>query len=405
MFHIQCTCLSHTFKLFYSPLAWFHRLLYHHIHITVGNKVYRAVIASHRPDYQNAAKIVKPRVARRIVHAIRHSQTGARFLKRETSDGMWRDVGDKIASEKTSQALREKSAEEKKAHAKANTNTDNVTAGYMPPLSTNESTFYMNQSPQEGAMDPTLVATGIQEGTLVEIASHGQDIQHPVVAYPAEGGTFGSVNADGHIVVTEQDILCGRGGATNHHQGNKRFRDVVALHRPDYVAATKIRKPDVARKIVRAIRLASPPGRFLKKRDDGKWVDIGDKKAAEKASQALREKGPDARKAAKTSSNAVAAAAAVVAVGIDPNQATEVHHYPPFPDVGTEAQGIAHTPFNLNAGTTPVQVNILKPESESKNDLLPDLTKRDAGDAELGIESPDMKRLKCDETEPEEYHV
>lgn len=46
----------------------------------------------------------------------------------------------------------------------------------------------------------------------------------------------------------------------------------------------------MARKIVRAIRTASPPGRFLKKNDDGKWYDTGDKVAAEKASQALREK-------------------------------------------------------------------------------------------------------------------
>ena len=43
---------------------------------------------------------------------------------------------------------------------------------------------------------------------------------------------------------------------------------------------------------VRAIRNGDPPGRFLKKDEkSGKWIDIGDKKAAEKTSQALREKG------------------------------------------------------------------------------------------------------------------
>lgn len=76
--------------------------------------------------------------------------------------------------------------------------------------------------------------------------------------------------------------------------GNKRFRDIVALHRPDYVRAPKIQKPSVARVIVRAIRNGDPPGRFLKKDEKtGKWVDIGDKKAAEKTSQALREKTGD----------------------------------------------------------------------------------------------------------------
>lgn len=55
--------------------------------------------------------------------------------------------------------------------------------------------------------------------------------------------------------------------------------------------APKIQKPSVARVIVRAIRNGDPPGRFLRKDEKlGKWVDIGDKKAAEKTSQALREK-------------------------------------------------------------------------------------------------------------------
>jgi hypothetical protein len=84
---------------------------------------------------------------------------------------------------------------------------------------------------------------------------------------------------------TPHDVLFGRGGMTNSHQGNKRFRDVIALHRPDYVKAIKNDKPNVARKIVRAIRTSTPPGRFLKKNDDGKWYDVGDKVAAEKASK------------------------------------------------------------------------------------------------------------------------
>ena len=68
----------------------------------------------------------------------------------------------------------------------------------------------------------------------------------------------------------------------------------MALHRPDYVRAPKIQKPSVARVIVRAIRNGDPPGRFLRKDEkSGKWVDIGDKKAAEKTSQALREKPTD----------------------------------------------------------------------------------------------------------------
>lgn len=77
---------------------------------------------------------------------------------------------------------------------------------------------------------------------------------------------------------------------TNGHPGNRRFRDVIALHRPDYIRATKMDKPNVARRIVRAIRQGNPPGRFLRKHDDGDWYDVGDKVAAEKTSQGLRER-------------------------------------------------------------------------------------------------------------------
>jgi len=77
---------------------------------------------------------------------------------------------------------------------------------------------------------------------------------------------------------------------TNGHPGNRRFRDIIALHRPDYVRATKMDKPNVARKIVRAIRQGNPPGRFLRKGPDGMWRDVGDKVAAEKTSQGLRER-------------------------------------------------------------------------------------------------------------------
>lgn len=58
---------------------------------------------------------------------------------------------------------------------------------------------------------------------------------------------------------------------TNSHPGNRRFRDIISLHRPDYIRAIKMDKPAVARKIVKAIRHGNPPGRFLKKGEDGNW--------------------------------------------------------------------------------------------------------------------------------------
>jgi len=94
-----------------------------------------------------------------------------------------------------------------------------------------------------------------------------------------------------------KDVLCGRGGATNNHPGNQRFRAIVAEHMPEYLQAKKKQKAWIARTVVRTIQ--QDGGRFLKRDKDpltGRevWTEVADKKATEKTSQALRE-GLDVR--------------------------------------------------------------------------------------------------------------
>lgn len=85
------------------------------------------------------------------------------------------------------------------------------------------------------------------------------------------------------------DILCGRGCSTHH--GNAVFRSVVRRHQPQYHSSSKGQKVELARCIVRAVSLLSPPGRFLEKsKSDGLWYEIEPKKALEKTKQALRER-------------------------------------------------------------------------------------------------------------------
>eukprot|EP00567_Pseudictyota_dubia_P017088 CAMPEP_0197436018 /NCGR_PEP_ID=MMETSP1175-20131217/3499_1 /TAXON_ID=1003142 /ORGANISM="Triceratium dubium, Strain CCMP147" /LENGTH=185 /DNA_ID=CAMNT_0042965191 /DNA_START=105 /DNA_END=662 /DNA_ORIENTATION=- len=93
----------------------------------------------------------------------------------------------------------------------------------------------------------------------------------------------------------KNDVLCGRGGATNNHIGNRRYREIVSDHQTEYLHAKKRDKQSIARRIVGIVR--SRGGRFLKKTDDGtgRWFDVGEKKAREKTSQALRE-GLEARR-------------------------------------------------------------------------------------------------------------
>ena len=104
---------------------------------------------------------------------------------------------------------------------------------------------------------------------------------------------------------TEHDVLCGRGGGTNNHPGNVKFRLLINDYKLRYLAASKVDKPKVARDVVDAWRSLNPPGRFLARKGDSKkgpgsvkadgnvWYDVGDKKAREKASQCLRERTPD----------------------------------------------------------------------------------------------------------------
>jgi hypothetical protein len=103
----------------------------------------------------------------------------------------------------------------------------------------------------------------------------------------------------------EHDVLLGRGGGTNNHSGNIKFRQLVNEHKLRYVLCPKLGKPQVARDVVALWRALSPPGRFLSCPGNGEtkrgprsvnnceWFEVGDQKAREKASQCLRERTPD----------------------------------------------------------------------------------------------------------------
>mmetsp|Transcript_5925 Transcript_5925/g.8647 ORF Transcript_5925/g.8647 Transcript_5925/m.8647 type:complete len:313 (+) Transcript_5925:182-1120(+) len=91
---------------------------------------------------------------------------------------------------------------------------------------------------------------------------------------------------------THNDVLFGRGGGVNRHVGNIHFRQLVSKYEHDYRAThRKADKTDISARIVSIIRTLDPPGRFLKN-TEGVWRDVGDEKARNKTSQALRERGP-----------------------------------------------------------------------------------------------------------------
>jgi len=100
---------------------------------------------------------------------------------------------------------------------------------------------------------------------------------------------------EGKKFYSRNDVLCGRGGGTNVHPGNRRFRDLINANRRAYLKARKNDKPAISRSIVRTIREMN--GGFLKKDEKaGLWFEIGDDGAREKTSQALRQRAPEMRK-------------------------------------------------------------------------------------------------------------
>ena len=93
---------------------------------------------------------------------------------------------------------------------------------------------------------------------------------------------------------SDVDVLCGRKFAALRHPGNQTYRHLVSQNKELYITCLVTEKIKVSRSIVAAIR--EQGGRFLTKDENkGTWFDIGDKKAIEKTSQALREGQPKLR--------------------------------------------------------------------------------------------------------------
>lgn len=96
------------------------------------------------------------------------------------------------------------------------------------------------------------------------------------------------------IVTTpsDVDVLLGRGGRSNHHIGNSRFRELIRSNRAQYNALPKHEKIKLSRAIVAVVQDLG--GRFLEPADDGKYYTVApNKRAVEKTSQCLREKRAD----------------------------------------------------------------------------------------------------------------
>ncbi|CAB9520191.1 expressed unknown protein [Seminavis robusta] len=145
--------------------------------------------------------------------------------------------------------------------------------------------------PQDLALAETLSPEAISR--MVEDLADDGEFKGPPMPPPAPTEVITRVQ--------DCDVLCGRGGETNHHSGNVKYRTLVKRYQPLYIMSKRRDKPLIASKIVRLVRHMG--GRFLRKDKTNTWRDVGNTKAREKTSQALREGAPDLRSPQKANSH------------------------------------------------------------------------------------------------------
>lgn len=85
----------------------------------------------------------------------------------------------------------------------------------------------------------------------------------------------------------KNDVLCGRGGLSNHHPGNRLFRRLIQANKSIHQRLTSTsQKQNLYKSII--VSIHSIGGRFVRK-EDGEWIEITCIEATAKVSQALRE--------------------------------------------------------------------------------------------------------------------
>jgi hypothetical protein len=99
-------------------------------------------------------------------------------------------------------------------------------------------------------------------------------------------------------IYTDVDVLFGRGGRSNHHPGNKNYRDKIMETQDYYRSRDKNEKTQVAQNLVDSV--VKEGGRFLELcKVASRWYLVPNIVARRKVGQALRENNTEEARAAK----------------------------------------------------------------------------------------------------------
>ena len=172
----------------------------------------------------------------------------------------------------------------------------------------------LNNEP--GIASPQKVRSRVSKNQLVDFSAHGNVPEGHVIVDDGTGSRVVVLIPDADVTV--HDVLLGRGGRTNHHEGNAKYRNYKESLQDEYLNATKDQKTSISNRLVTMMH--QEHGRFLKayepakdKNSDTKpkgnksnasgpvefWYEVDLLTARKKASQALREINTPENRAAK----------------------------------------------------------------------------------------------------------
>lgn len=145
-----------------------------------GNIVFRNLVDTHREQYLRSKKNDKPFISRSIVKTIR--DRNGRFLKKDEASGLYFEIGDSEAREKTSQALRQR-APERKRELEEKDKMLSTTASFHSKKTISKSTFEMNASSQTSNSSNDLSQNLFESVIWLEIAALQREqaqLQHEI---------------------------------------------------------------------------------------------------------------------------------------------------------------------------------------------------------------------------------
>lgn len=169
---------------------------------------------------------------------------------------------------------------------------------------TNTSTLNMNGDGQGSVTSSKLPTKKLKKTAAASTVIDSQsDKIVPEGHATVEDGRVALLVPDADI--TNNDVLLGRGGRTNHHIGNATYRTYKESLQEKYLHATKDEKTSISNRLVQMIHEKN--GRFLKAYEPTKnatgivefWYEVDLLTARKKASQALREINTPEMRAAK----------------------------------------------------------------------------------------------------------